>query len=76
MSFDERETVIRIGQKSPEIRIWTNIPAHARRIRRRGINPTKIGLEIGTKAEISWDFDIPRNVRLPMGLFKCSGGLD
>lgn len=65
--IDERETIIRFGSEGGPVWVWTNIPAHARRLIRRGHKPTSIGRDAKTKAEVSWRFDLPE--RVPMSIF-------
>ncbi|MBI4565188.1 MAG: hypothetical protein HY716_10895 [Planctomycetes bacterium] len=56
--YDERETVIRIGERSETVSVWTCQKEVAARLRRKGHRPTRTsrteaGREVGSWFEVS-----------------------
>jgi hypothetical protein len=58
MDYDERETVIRIGEKTPTVAVWTCKRSMASRLKRKGHQPVRVS-NSGDGREIAWWFEVP-----------------
>ena len=56
--YDERETVVRWGQRSDRVSVWTCIPSQARKIGRAGFKPDRVS-KAKDGQEVGWWYELP-----------------
>ena len=56
--YDERETVIRMGEKSEPVWIWTSKRTVANRLKRKGHETIRVSMGQDGR-EIGWWFELP-----------------